>query len=69
MANPTNECSQYPFPYLLTAVHCLFGMIGTRILHRQRVFALKPMSARDLLQLYAFSVLYTGNIVVSNVSL
>ncbi|KAL2041542.1 hypothetical protein N7G274_005924 [Stereocaulon virgatum] len=59
----------FPFPYLLTAVHCLFGTVGTWILHKRGYFVLTPLSVRDVLYLYAFSVLYTSNIVVSNVSM
>ncbi|KAL2052540.1 hypothetical protein ABVK25_007100 [Lepraria finkii] len=59
--------NEYPFPYLLTAVHCLFGTVERWMLKQRGCFVLKPLSAQDLLYLYAFSVLYTGNVVFSNV--
>lgn len=73
---------QFPFPYTLTALHALCGTVGSFILLRlepgQGRFSLprmRPHSAipvlhgREKLVLLAFSILYTINIAVSNVSL
>lgn len=60
--------NRFPFPYSMTALHALAGCIGTRFVMRpeDRVHML---SAGQTIVLVSFSILYTLNIVVSNVSL
>ncbi len=60
---------RFPFPYTLTAVHALSSAIGSYALSRRRFFDSTPLSARQNLAIVAFSLLYTLNIAVSNVSL
>ncbi|KAL8766943.1 MAG: hypothetical protein Q9209_006424 [Squamulea sp. 1 TL-2023] len=60
---------KFPFPFLLTALHALSGMVGTQVLLSRGVFNLKNLTNRDTALLSAFSILYTANIAVSNVSL
>ncbi|KAI9719985.1 MAG: hypothetical protein M1812_003110 [Candelaria pacifica] len=59
----------FPYPYLLTSLHAAFGCLGCSVLLKRRYFKLNQQSMRSMLALYAFSVLYTINIVVSNISL
>jgi len=59
----------FPFPYTLTALHALCGTFGGLILLRNGVFVPAKLSDTDNLALVAFSVLYTINIAVSNISL
>ncbi|KAL9023698.1 MAG: hypothetical protein Q9180_008137, partial [Flavoplaca navasiana] len=59
----------FPFPFLLTALHAASGMVGTQVLLSRGVFTLKNLTGRDTAMLSAFSILYTANIAVSNVSL
>lgn len=73
---------QFPFPYTLTALHALCGTIGTFVILRlergsgrfrlPRVCAHSPvpvLHGREKVVLFMFSVLYTINIAISNVSL
>jgi hypothetical protein len=60
---------RFPFPYTLTALHALCGSIGGHVLKEKGLFVRKKLGARDTAVLAAFSVLYSVNIVVSNVSL
>ncbi|KAA6416386.1 MAG: phosphate phosphoenolpyruvate translocator [Lasallia pustulata] len=60
---------QFPYPFLLTALHACSSSIGTHILNIHGVFTPTRLSNRDVLLLYAFSILYTANIAISNVSL
>jgi hypothetical protein len=59
----------FPFPYTLTALHALCGTFGGLILLKNGTFVPAKLTAADNLALVAFSVLYTINIAVSNVSL
>lgn len=59
----------FPFPYTLTALHALCGTFGSLVLLRNGTFVPAQLTAADNLALLAFSVLYTINIAVSNVSL
>ncbi|KAK4691895.1 hypothetical protein P7C71_g5202, partial [Lecanoromycetidae sp. Uapishka_2] len=61
--------AQHSSPYLLTALHCLAGVIGTQVLFLAGAFTIKPLTAKDKLKLTAFSILYTANIAISNASL
>ncbi|KAJ8083113.1 hypothetical protein PM082_008982 [Marasmius tenuissimus] len=59
----------FPFPYTLTAVHALFGSLGSSLLARAGVFVPAKLNPTQRMVVTAFSVLYAVNIVVSNVSL
>ncbi|KAL8809736.1 MAG: hypothetical protein Q9223_002612 [Gallowayella weberi] len=59
----------FPFPFLLTALHAASGMAGTQVLLSRGIFNLKNLTGRDTAMLSAFSILYTANIALSNVSL
>lgn len=60
---------QLPSPFVLTAIHASAGCIGTCFLLCWGSFTPKTLSNKDSLALFAFSVLYTANIAVSNLSL
>lgn len=60
---------RFPFPYTLSAIHALFGTIGGHLLVRAGVFVPTRLNAGETVVLLGFSVLYTINIVISNVSL
>ncbi|KAI5120319.1 hypothetical protein M0805_000379 [Coniferiporia weirii] len=60
---------RFPFPYTLTALHALCGSIGGYILMERGVFEPRQLSLGENVVLAAFSVLYTVNIAVSNLSL
>ncbi|KLO10773.1 TPT-domain-containing protein [Schizopora paradoxa] len=60
---------RFPFPYTLTALHALCGSIGGYVLVECEVFEPRKLSTRETVVLFAFSVLYTVNIAVSNLSL
>ena len=53
----------------MTAMHSLTGLLGSGILITRGIVVLKPLPTEDFLKLCAFSVLYTFNIAISNVSL
>ena len=59
----------FPFPYTLTAVHALFGLVGGTSLRLRNVYQSKSLWGFDHVVLVAFSILYSVNIAVSNVSL
>ncbi|KAG8969719.1 UAA transporter [Tulasnella sp. 425] len=59
----------FPFPYSLTALHTFCGTIGCIWLRRIGYFTPARLTIRQNLTLAAFSVLYTLNIAVSNLSL
>ncbi|MCJ1412864.1 UAA transporter [Ptychographa xylographoides] len=58
-----------PFPYLMTAYHGLAVYSGTGYLLYKGHFRLSHLNENDAIYLYGFSLLYTVNIAVSNVSL
>ncbi|KAL5487472.1 hypothetical protein ACEPAI_5580 [Sanghuangporus weigelae] len=60
---------RFPFPYTLTALHALCGAVGGYILMERGVFEPRTLSTSESAVLVAFSVLYTVNIAVSNLSL
>ena len=60
---------RFPFPYTLTALHALCGSIGGYILLERGAFEPRVLSVRENVILGLFSVLYTVNIAVSNLSL
>ncbi|KAF8653394.1 hypothetical protein AX16_003966 [Volvariella volvacea WC 439] len=59
----------FPFPYTLTALHAFCGSIGTAFLARLGVFKPTSLSWKQTWTLLAFSMLYSVNILVSNISL
>ena len=59
----------FPFPYTLTAVHALFGLVGGTSLRLRNVYQSKSLWGSDHVVLVAFSILYSVNIAVSNASL
>ena len=59
----------FPFPYMLTAVHCLFGTVGSSICLKNGVFTQARLTQSETIIVGLFSGLYTINIIVSNVSL
>lgn len=60
---------RFPFPYTLTALHALCGTVGGYVLMERGVFEPHALSLAESAVLAAFSVLYTVNIAVSNLSL
>jgi hypothetical protein len=61
--------ASFPYPYTLTAVHALFGLVGGTSLRLRNVYQPKSLGGLDHVVLVAFSVLYSVNIAVSNASL
>ena len=59
----------FPFPYTLSALHALAGSLGTAALARSGAFMPVVLTWRQTNTLVAFSMLYSVNILVSNVSL
>ncbi|KZP22201.1 TPT-domain-containing protein [Athelia psychrophila] len=60
---------RFPFPYTLTALHALCGSIGGYMLLENGFFTPARITGKEEVVLAAFSILYSVNIVVSNVSL
>ncbi|KAK9466448.1 triose-phosphate transporter family-domain-containing protein [Lipomyces arxii] len=59
----------FPFPYILTGIHTLCGAIGCTYFYVKGAFTLTTLSDRENVTLFLFSLLYTINIAISNVSL
>ncbi|KAL7409467.1 triose-phosphate transporter family-domain-containing protein [Mrakia frigida] len=59
----------FPFPYTLTGLHALSGCAGCYVALERGSFTPAHLTSRDNLVLALFSVLYTINIAVSNLSL
>jgi hypothetical protein len=59
----------FPFPWSLTAIHALAGTIGSQLAHANGLFSAARLSRNHSFILVAFSILYTVNIAVSNLSL
>lgn len=59
----------FPYPYTLTAVHALCGSLGGGLLMRKGLYTPKRLREGDYIVLVAFSLLYSINIAISNVSL
>lgn len=59
----------FPYPYSLTAIHAIFGLVGGTCLRLQNVYQPKSLWGSDYVLLLAFSLLYSINIAVSNASL
>ncbi|KAI9489188.1 triose-phosphate transporter family-domain-containing protein [Zychaea mexicana] len=60
---------QFPYPWTLTAIHTLCGAIGAYLFWRFNVFTPAKLGERENIIMILFSVLYTINIAISNVSL
>jgi hypothetical protein len=60
---------RFPYPYTLTALHALCGSIGGHLLLKSGAYVPVKLCPLDTVALFAFSVLYAVNIIVSNVSL
>jgi hypothetical protein len=60
---------RFPFPYTLTALHALVGTVAGSFFADNRFFGPTGLTTRETTVLFAFSLLYTTNIVVSNISL
>ncbi|KAM5536823.1 hypothetical protein V8D89_009541 [Ganoderma adspersum] len=60
---------RFPYPYTLTSVHALFGSIGGHILKERGAYKPARLTSKGYAVLVAFSVLYSANIAVSNLSL
>ncbi|KAL1934066.1 hypothetical protein VTP01DRAFT_6248 [Rhizomucor pusillus] len=60
---------QFPFPWALTAIHTLCGAIGSYIFWKCNIFTPAKLGERENIIMLLFSVLYTINIAISNVSL
>ncbi|KAI8138729.1 triose-phosphate transporter family-domain-containing protein [Fennellomyces sp. T-0311] len=60
---------QFPFPWTLTAIHTLCGAIGAYVFWRGGIFTPAKLGERENIIMILFSVLYTINIAISNVSL
>ncbi|KAH9027448.1 TPT-domain-containing protein [Lactarius hengduanensis] len=54
----------FPYPYTLTAVHAIFGLVGGTCLRLQKVYQPKSLWGSDYVLLLAFSLLYSINIAV-----
>jgi hypothetical protein len=61
--------SQFPCPCLLTALHAFFGGLGCVLLRYQGYLVLKPLRFHQIILMGGFSLLYTINITMSNISL
>ena len=60
---------RFPYPYTLTSVHALFGSIGGHMLKKRGAYKPARLTSKGYAVLVAFSVLYSANIAVSNLSL
>ncbi|CCO30557.1 putative sugar phosphate/phosphate translocator At3g11320 [Rhizoctonia solani AG-1 IB] len=61
--------NDFPYPWLLTALHALFAALGSWICAWQGVFEPAPLNHPTTPLLALFSVLYSANIAASNASL
>ncbi|KAJ3173434.1 UAA transporter [Geranomyces variabilis] len=59
----------FPFPWTLTAIHTLCGTLGCYLCAATGLFVPARLGRREKYVMAAFSVLYTVNIAISNVSL
>jgi hypothetical protein len=60
---------KFGFPWTLTGIHAFFGTLGAWLLAQTGVFTPAKLSSREYYVMILFSVLYTINIAISNVSL
>ncbi|KAI9257416.1 triose-phosphate transporter family-domain-containing protein [Sporodiniella umbellata] len=61
--------NNFRYPWTLTAIHTLCGSLGCFLLYLLNVFTPEKLDDRENMIMIAFSVLYTINIAISNVSL
>lgn len=59
----------FPFPWTLTAIHTFCGAIGSYCFWKAELFTPAALGEQENMVMLAFSVLYTINIAISNVSL
>ncbi|KZL84208.1 triose-phosphate transporter [Colletotrichum incanum] len=59
----------FPFPWLLTSLHATCASLGCYMLLQCGYFTMSHLGRRENLILLAFSLLFTTNIAVSNLSL
>lgn len=59
----------FPFPYTLTGLHALSGCLGCYVALERGAFTPARLTSKENMVMTAFSVLYTINIAVSNLSL
>lgn len=59
----------FPFPYTLTTIHAFCGSVGGRYMLQNGFYQPKRLNNNDYITLLAFSILYSVNIAISNVSL
>lgn len=59
----------FPFPFVLTAIHCFFGAVGSLVCLKRGMFIQVRLTQAEAAIVVLFSGLYTVNIIVSNVSL
>ncbi|GJJ16134.1 hypothetical protein Clacol_010414 [Clathrus columnatus] len=60
---------RFPFPYTLTALHTFSGTLGSYLAMEFNYFTPSNLSKRETFLLSLFSLLYTINIAISNLSL
>ncbi|ORX61844.1 TPT-domain-containing protein [Hesseltinella vesiculosa] len=63
------ELFEFPFPWTLTGVHTMCGAIGSYVFWKTGIFTPAQLGERENIIMLLFSVLYTINIAISNVSL
>ena len=68
-ADPWLGGLQFSYPWLLTTIHAGSATIGCYALLYRGSFSLSGLTFRQEMVLIAFSVLFTVNIAISNVSL
>lgn len=61
--------NNFRFPYSLTAIHTLCGSVGCYLLYMMNIFTPAKLGDRENIIMVMFSILYTINIAISNVSL
>jgi hypothetical protein len=59
----------FRYPWSLTAIHTLCGSVGCYLLYALGVFTPAKLNDNENMVMLMFSVLYTINIAISNVSL
>lgn len=59
----------FPYPYTLTAIHCLFGTAGSLVCLKRGLFKPERLTQMETGIVVLFSGLYTINIIISNLSL
>ncbi|KAJ1675942.1 hypothetical protein EV182_000269 [Spiromyces aspiralis] len=60
---------QFKFPWIVTALHCLSSVLGTRVLRLCGQLRPPPIRNKEWWVMVGFSMLYTVNIAVCNISL